>query len=132
MADTSLQKKESADVERIERTRSGRTFIPATDILENDNEIVLKADMPGADEKSIDITLESGQLTITGCVGPEQIPDMESVYAEYETGDYYRAFTLSDTIDQGKIQAKFRDGVLTLTLPKAEQAKSRKIEVKGG
>lgn len=129
MADTSLQKKESADVERVERTRSGRTFLPATDILENDDEIILIADMPGVEEKSIDITLENRQLTILGCVDSNVKSDAETVYTEYETGDYYRAFTLSDTIDQDKIQAKYRDGILTLTLPKAEEAKSRKISV---
>jgi len=129
MADTSLQKKESAEVERVERTRSGRTFLPATDILENENEIILMADMPGSDEKSIDITLENRQLTILGSVSPSLDSNMETVYSEYEIGDYYRAFTLSDTIDQSKIKASFQDGVLTLTLPKAEEAKSRKISI---
>ena len=131
MADTSLQKKESAEVERVERTRSGRTFLPATDILENENEIIVMADMPGADEKSIDITLDNKQLTILGTVNPSVHPNMETVYSEYEMGDYYRAFTLSDTIAQDQIKARFQDGVLTLTLPKAEEAKSRKISVQG-
>ena len=71
-------------------------------------------------------------MTITGCVKPEISNGHKLVYAEYDTGDYQRAFTLSNEIDIDKIEASVQNGVLRLSLPKAEAAKPRKIEVKGG
>ena len=133
MANQAVQQKETQDVERVERTRSGRTFLPATDIVETENEIILYTDMPGVDEKSVDITLENGLLTIQGNVAvSEDNEDLESVYTEFQVGDYYRSFTLSDEIDREKIQAKLKDGVLKLVLPKAETVKARKITVEAG
>jgi len=129
MADTKVQKKERAEVERAERTRSGKTFIPATDIIETEDKILLIADMPGVDEKSISVTLENNVLTIERQKKHNQPENMSLAYSEYETGDYYRSFTLGDAIDRAKIEAKYKDGVLRLSLPKAEEAKSRKIEV---
>ena len=129
MADTKVQKKEMAEVEQAERTRAGKTFIPATDIIETDNQILLYADMPGVDKNSIKVTLENNVLTIEGQVKREQPKDMTVVYSEYEVGDYYRSFTLGDAIDRSKIEANYKDGVLKLTLPKAEEAKARTIEV---
>ena len=133
MANQAVQQKETQDVERVERTRSGRTFLPATDIVETENEIILYTDMPGVDEKSVDITLENRLLTIQGNVAvSEDNEDLESVYTEFQVGDYYRSFTLSDEIDREKIQAKLKDGVLKLVLPKAETVKARKITVEAG
>ena len=130
--ETRIQKKESENIETVERTRSGKTFVPATDIYETENEIVLLADMPGVDQKSIDVTLENNQLTIQGCVPQIDIKDHALTYAEYDVGDYYRVFTISDTIDRNKIGAEYKDGVLRLKLPKAEEAKARKINVSVG
>lgn len=129
-ANKEVQKKEAQAPEGVERTRDRRVFVPTVDILERNEDILLIADMPGVDEKSVDITLEKNLLTITGYVEPE-VPDKHKlVYAEYSVGDYQRTFTLSDEIDKEKIQATVRNGVLRLMLPKAETAKVKKIAVK--
>lgn len=132
MADATkeVQKKEAQTPEGVERTRDRRVFVPAVDIIERKEDILLIADMPGVDEKSVDISLEKNLLTINGYVEPE-IPDKHKlVYAEYSIGDYQRTFTLSDEINREKIQATVKNGVLKLVLPKAETAKVKKITVK--
>jgi HSP20 family molecular chaperone IbpA len=86
--------------------------------------------MPGVDEKSIDITLEKNVLTIYGTVEAD-IPENHNLFlSEYGIGDYQRVFTLSDEVDREKIQAIVNNGVLKLILPKAEAAKTKKIQVK--
>ncbi len=130
--DTRLQKHESENVDTVERTRSQKVFVPRVDIFENDDAILLYADMPGVDEKSIDIVLEKNILTIEGCVVEESMEGYELSYMEYDVGDYRRSFTLSDAIDRDKIEASVSNGVLKLTLPKAEPAKARKINVNVG
>ena len=129
MAETKVQKIEKKDVDEVERTRSGRYFIPPTDIIDKEDRITVLSDMPGVDQKSIDITLENNVLTIQGCVQEEKPENYTLVHSEYQIGDYYRSFTISDTIDQDKIKAKYENGILRLELPKAEKAKSRKIEI---
>ncbi len=126
----SLQKKEADSLEKTERTRSGKVFTPATDIIETGSAIIVLADMPGVDEKSIDITLEDNQLTIQSNVEFEKPKDYHLLYSEYDVGDYYRSFSLSDAIDRDKIEATYKNGLLRLTLPKAEKAKARQIAVK--
>ena len=113
-----------------EQTRPGPMFIPAVDILESTEEITLLADMPGVSSDKVTIDLHEDQLTITGEV-EQQGTDRETyLLKEYETGRFHRSFTLSDRIDQDRISAAMRDGVLRLVLPKAEKAKPRRIEVK--
>lgn len=129
---TSLQKREAETMNSVERTRSGKVFVPAVDIFETDEAVVVVADMPGTTEKSIDITLEQHVLTIQAKVEPH-IPDgFDLQYREYETGDYQRSFNLTDSIDRDKIDAAYANGVLTLQLPKIEPAKPKKIQVKIG
>ena len=132
MAETqkAVEKKETNGLQKAERTRSGRVFSPATDIIETANEIVLLADMPGVEKDSIDVTLENNQLTIQGFVRQQQFDDHKLLYSEYDIGDYYRSFTLNDTIDQQSIEANYKNGVLLLKLPKAEKARARQIEIK--
>ncbi|MBN2416090.1 Hsp20/alpha crystallin family protein [bacterium] len=125
----SIQKQESQAIEQSERIRSGKVFLPATDIIETDNEIIIRADMPGVNEKAIDITLDNKVLTIQGCVDQDTPGDYQLAYSEYETGDYLRKFTLSDAIEQEKINARYKEGVLEVTLPKAEKMKARQITV---
>ena len=129
---TSLQKKEATAVEGAERARSGMVFSPATDIIETEHDIIVKADMPGTTEKNIDITLENDTLTLQGKVTPPVFENVAHSYREYKVGDFYRAFTLSNHIDRDKIKAQYNDGVLTLTLPKVEAAKPRQIKVTAG
>jgi len=124
-----IQKKEAESVETVERTRSGKVFYPLVDIMETEKEIVLFADMPGVDKKGLDMTLEKDVLSIDANVQPVVFDDFELDYAEYEMGDFHRSFTLNDTIDQKKIQASYKNGVLQLTLPKAEPAKPKRIKI---
>ena len=127
---TSVQKKESENVNKTERTRSGKVFTPATDIVETPDHITLSVDMPGIDEKNIHITLENNVLTIRGDVIQDSPDNYNLLYSEYDNGDYYRSFTLSNKIDRDKIEAKYKNGVLRLYLPKAEELKPRQIKIK--
>jgi HSP20 family protein len=115
-----------------ERTRDRLAFVPRADIYETDEAITVVADIPGVDENSVDIMLEDNVLTINGYVEPVQPEGHSLVYAEYQVGDYERAFTLSDQIDRDGIEATVKDGVLRLYLPKVTEARKRKIAVKAG
>ncbi|MEE8451832.1 MAG: Hsp20/alpha crystallin family protein [Thermoguttaceae bacterium] len=117
---------ESADQER---TRGGRHYRPTVDILEKADELLVVADMPGAERDTIDIQFEDGSLTISAEVEPRQPEDTEYLLEEYGVGDYYRSFQVSEAIDPGRITAEFAEGVLTLHLPKAETSKPRKIAI---
>jgi HSP20 family molecular chaperone IbpA len=127
---TSIIKREAENTEAVERARSVKVFVPPVDIYETDNDIFVEADMPGTEEKSIDITLEKDVLCIKAKVDLSEPQEMNLNYSEYETGDFQRSFTLSDAVDQDKIEASYKNGVLKLRLPKAEPAKPKKIEVK--
>ena len=124
-----IQHQESAPTEEMERTRARRCFVPKADIYETDHEIIVLADIPGANEKKVDITLEKNILSISATIEPVRTNGYELTYAEYEEGDFQRSFRLSDEIDREKIEAVVRDGVLQLRLPKAQGAASRKITV---
>lgn len=113
-----------------ERTRARKAYVPQADIFETSDAIVVVADMPGVDENSVDITLEKNVLSINGFVEWTQPENYSLAYAEYEVGDYFRRFTLSDEVDQENIQATVKNGVLRLHLPKAGPALARKISVK--
>lgn len=104
-------------------------FQPRTDIYETEDSIVVLADMPGVGPDSVDITFERRVLTIRGRVPTFEHDRYRQVYAEYGEGDYERVFTVSEDIDRDRIKATQKDGVLILVLPKAEQAKTRKITV---
>ena len=116
--------------EEAERTRECRCFVPRTDIYEAGDEIILAMDMPGINENAFEITLEKNILNVKGYAQVEDPSEYSLTLAEYETGDYERSFRVSDAIAKDKIEAAYKDGVLRLTLPKAEQAKARKIAVK--
>ena len=116
--------------EETERTRECRCFVPRTDIYEVEDEIILALDMPGINENAFEITLEKNILNVKGYAQIEDPDEYTLTLAEYETGDYERSFRVSDEIAKDKIEAVYKDGVLRLTLPKAEQAKARKIAVK--
>lgn len=128
MSEKDLNKTESATA--TERIRNVKTFVPRVDIYETKDAIFLIADMPGVDEKSVDVELEKNILTIAGRVDIGEMKDRTMVYSEYEIGDYERTFTLSDEIDHDKICATVKNGVLRLELPKAEKIKPKKIAIK--
>ena len=113
-----------------EQTKPGIVFTPSVDIFETDRELTLLADLPGVTAENLNIDLRENTLTLTGDIVPFEKADEEDILIEYETGKYHRQFSLSNVIDQSKIDAKLTDGVLRLTLPKVEEAKPRKIEVK--
>ncbi len=125
-----LQKKEARLKEGVERTKAKRLYCPAVDIIERKNDIVLLADMPGVDEKSVDVTLEKDVLTIYGEVEPEIPDDHRLVSSGYGIGDYQRSFTISDEIDRDKIRATVKNGVLKLILPKVEAIRTKKIPLR--
>jgi HSP20 family protein len=124
-----VQKKEAELQTGVERTRATKVFTPSVDIIERKEDIVVTADMPGVDEKSVDITLEKNVLTIYGKVEPRMPENNRLVLSEYSVGDYQRVFTLSDVIDREGIRASVKNGVLRVVLPKAEKVKTKKIEV---
>jgi HSP20 family molecular chaperone IbpA len=124
------EKKEVASP--AEQTMPGLVFTPAVDIYETDKELMLLADMPGVKADRLAVDLREGTLTLVGDVDPPEGKDEEAVLVEYEVGKYFRQFTLSEVIDQQKIEAKLNDGVLILKLPKVEKAAPRKITVKTG
>ncbi|APF20507.1 Hsp20/alpha crystallin family protein [Calditrichota bacterium LG25] len=131
MADKkTLQKRESDKLEKVERTRDRKVFAPAVDIYETNEAIILVAEMPGVDEKTIDVTLDNDVLTLRGQVNYDIPEGYELVYNEYDLGDYERSFTVNEYIDVDKIEAEYHNGVLTVTLPKAEPVKAKKVQVK--
>jgi HSP20 family protein len=125
-----LQAREKKEVSSpAEQTTPGYVFTPEVDILETGEAITLLADMPGVNSENLDIDLRENTLTLSGVVQPFEAADEEDVMVEYEIGKYYRQFTISEVIDQSKIEALLNDGVLRLTLPKAEKAQPRKIPI---
>ena len=118
------------DVRRVEQSRQAETYVPAVDILEREDGLVLMADMPGVASDDVEIQYEQGVLTIHGRVRPPRETPGRYLVREYGTGDYLRSFTLGEGIDIDKIEAVCRNGVLELRLPKAEALKPRRIEVK--
>jgi HSP20 family protein len=125
-----LQAKEKTEVATpAELTKPGLVFTPAVDIFETEQEITLLADMPGVKAGDLSIDLHKNVLTLNGEVHPLACADEVDVIREYQSGKYYRQFTLSQIIDQEKINAELKDGVLRLKLPKVKAATPRKISV---
>ena len=128
-----LQVKKKQEVSAAaEQMKPDLVFTPVVDIFENQQELTVLADMPGVVPDDLVIDLNDNVLTMVGDVAPLEDKDEVDVIREYRTGRYYRQFTISDIIDQSKIEAVLNNGVLRLTLPKAEAAKPRQITVKAG
>jgi HSP20 family protein len=113
-----------------EQTRPGRYYVPDVNIYEFDDSLKLWADMPGVKEKDVNVTLKDGVLTIVGQVATDMYAGLRPIYTEYNVGNYYREFSLNENIDESKIKATLRNGVLELKLPKTEKARPRQIEVR--
>jgi HSP20 family protein len=125
-----LQVQQKREVEKKqESTVPARAYVPVTDIFETDAALMLALEMPGVDRENINVKLESGVLTIAGEINFAKYEGLYPVYTEYNVGNYARSFQLSSDIDQDRISADLKDGVVMLTLPKAEKAKPRKIKV---
>ena len=125
-----IPKQEVIKADEMERTRDRFCYIPKTDIYETEDEIILVADVPGADQDSVDITLEKNILSINAFVDDDVPTGYDRIYSEYEGGDFQRSFRLSDEINQDNIKAVVRNGELRLHLPKSEPVKAKKIVVK--
>lgn len=109
---------------------NARPWIPAVDILEDENQLVLRADVPGVDLSKIDIRLENGTLTLKGQREFERKDDKTSYHrVERQYGQFARSFTMPETVDPEKVDAEYKNGVLQITLGKKELAKPRSIQV---
>ena len=112
-----------------EETRSQEQYIsPPVDIYESAQGLVVKADLPGVAKEGLDVRVENHLLTIRGKAA--HVASGEPVYREYGLVNFFRQFELNERVDASKISAELKHGVLTLSLPKAEEAKPRKIEVR--
>jgi HSP20 family protein len=125
----SLVQKDRTEAANVERTRGGVYFTPRVDIYETDKELLLVADLPGVRPDDVDLRYEKGELHLFGRLAPRQRGG-NLLWGEYDEGDFYRAFTIHESIDSGRIQAECKNGVLTVHLPKVEAAQPRQISVK--
>jgi len=125
-----LQPQEKKElVSKEETTVPVRYFVPTTDIFETEDALTVVMEVPGVGKDAIDITTENDVLKIEAKIDPAKYDGMEPLYTEYNVGHFARSFTLSNKIDRQQISAKLEDGVLTLTLKKAQEAIPRKIAV---
>jgi HSP20 family protein len=131
MNDTTMTEKRMAATDKPERIRSGRTYLPAVDIIEKRDELLLLADVPGARAEDIDVRYERGELTLTARVNERQAGRNDWLHCEYGVGDFVRTFQVGEGIDANGIAAEVTSGVLTLHLPKAASARTRRITVRG-
>jgi len=106
-----------------------QSFAPRVDIIENETGVLLYADLPGVWPEDVDLRFEQGELTLVGKVQPREAPG-RILFGEYEIGDFQRVFQVPDTIDAGKIEAEFKNGVLIVKLPKQEVAKPKQVPIK--
>jgi len=127
-----VEREDVLAAEATERIRDRRVYVPRADIFETKEGLTLVLDVPGADEKSVEITLEKNVLTITAYPAGVKVDDHVLAYSEYGEGDFQRSFALSNEIDSAHIAAEVKNGVLTLRLPKVAEVKPHKISVKGG
>jgi len=109
---------------------AGRPWVPPVDIVENENELVVKADVPDMKFEDIDVRLENGTLTLRGERKFEKKTENGGYHRiERNYGTFERSFTLPDTVDAEHVKADYKNGALTITLPKKEIAKPRQVKV---
>jgi len=123
-----IRREQSSPANREETRSVGRVLVPAVDIFESEENLTLVADMPGVEKGGLEINLEKGLLTISGEMALESRG--KSLLREFSTANYYRQFKVSEHIDADKSSAELNNGVLTLTIPKAESAKPKRIEIR--
>ena len=122
--------KDKGAAPRPEATRGGAHFTPRVDIVETDKELTLTAELPGVRPQDVDLHYEKGELLLRGRVAPRR-EGKAMLLREYEEGDFYRAFTIHESIDATKIEAECKNGVLTVHLPKVAAVQPRQIAVHG-
>ncbi len=124
---------QTADETQVSQSQPGcPVFRPQVDIVESNEAITLTADMPGVDESQVDLSIEKDVLTIRGSVTLPDWSGYDKGYVEYRVGNYERAFQLSNQIDRSGIEAKVRQGVLRIRLPKAQHAQTQRVTVQAG
>jgi HSP20 family protein len=121
------RKRELGD--KQEQTVPTRTYVPTADIFETEAALTVSLEMPGVDKGAVDVNVEDGVLTVEGRLDFSKYEGMQPLYTEYNVGNYRRSFSLSNKIDQSRISAEMSDGVLTLVLPKSEEAKPRRVAI---
>ena len=126
-----LQVQQKRELENQEEAMTPtRVFVPNADIYETNDALTVILEMPGVEKNNVDVRVEDGVLRVTGQLDLSKYKGLVPLYTEYNIGNYARNFRLSNKIDQNKIAAELKDGVLWVTLPKAEEAKPRTIEIK--
>jgi HSP20 family protein len=126
--DLEVQKKRPVQSSE-ESTAPVNLFVPTTDIFENEDSLNVLVEMPGVEKGNVEIAVKDRILTIEGRIDFQKYAGMNPVYTEYNIGNFHRRFSLSNKVDASKIRAEMRDGLLTLTIPKSEEAKAHKIEI---
>jgi HSP20 family protein len=130
MSPQELQVQKKRELEgKEESTVPTRTFVPTADIYEDRDSLKVTLEMPGVEKGNVEVRVEEGVLFVEGRLDLSKYRGLQPLYTEYNIGNYARSFRLSNAIDQDKIGAELKDGVLSLTLPKAEKAKPRTIQV---
>ena len=123
------EKVAAENAQQCEETRCGQCYRPNVDILEKDDELIVRADVPGANPEKIDVDFADGVLSVFAPVDTAEDDGRQYLAHEFGIGNYCRSFRVSEQIDAGRIEAECNNGVLTLRLPKAESVKPRKIAV---
>jgi HSP20 family protein len=130
MSPQELQVQKKRELEgKEESTIPARTFMPAADIYEDRDSLKVILEMPGVEKGNVNVRVEEGVLVVEGRLDLTKYRGLQPLYTEYNIGNYARSFRLSNAVDQDKIGAELKDGVLSLTLSKAEKAKPRTIQV---
>jgi len=131
MTDTQVPKpdKRHSPARPIESPETDPVYVPDVDIRENDGQVRLVADMPGVDQTSVNVNVENGVLTIEGQAHLDRPEGYELVGQEYGVGKYRREFSLSNAVSVEGIKARVRHGVLEVSVPKRNEAKTRKVQI---
>ena len=115
---------------RLDGEEGHRAWLPPVDIFQDQDNLVLRAELPGVDKDNIDVRVENGVLTLQGDRKTEtDLDDKNAFRRERIFGRFARSFTLPTTVDATRITAKYRDGLLEIVLPKAEAAKPKRVEI---
>lgn len=131
MADTSRIIEPAEDTPSHETHQAGIRFTPRVDLCENEKELLLFCDIPGAQPESIQLRFDRGVLQLHGNVSQRQQPQ-GYLLREYGVGDFHRSFAIHADIVPDRIQAEYRLGVLTVRLPRKEACKPKQIAIKAG
>ena len=129
MSETAIQTQDTQQLSIPQRVENRTWYTPLVDIYETDESYVFQADLPGVKAEDLDISFENGVLTMEGRVGPRQPQGPNYMWREYGVGSFYRQFTLNALIDLDAVKAELKNGELTLTVPKAQSARPKKIKI---